>query len=95
MSTEIVSASDIRWLIAVRDFNKNYENWEKDPLKANISTELFTRIDLLFQTIRRAIDTRSYTPENRMKVYQQIEMLSFLSGFADVELGKSPDQLFL
>ena len=95
MADSTLSSSDVEWLIATRDFNKNYDNWINDPLKKYISNQLYIRIDISFRTIRRAIDTRNFSPEGRLRVYRQIEALSFLTGMAEVELGKHPDQLFL
>jgi len=90
-----LSNSDIYWLICIDRFSKNEKQWDTEPLKNLVSPNLILRIDLLFKVMRRFLNTVQYTRPNREKFFKQSETLSFLLGMATIEMGGSPEHLFL
>jgi len=90
-----LNQEDIMWLIAVNRFNGYYQAWVENPNKHRIPPALLERLDLVYRVIKRMLETLTPTAQNRERVHTQFLLLSFLSGFAEVELGASPEGLFL
>ena len=93
----VLTESDVHWLDTLDKFNKNYQNWEtdKEANKHFLTPQLYQRIDIVFQLIKRILQNYPPTEQNRAKVYKQIEVLSFLLGFAAAELGQPLENLTL
>ena len=90
-----LTEDDVMWLIAVNRFNGYYQAWINNPNKHRIPPALLERLDLVYRVIKRMLETLTPNAQNRNRIHTQFLLLSFLSGFAEVELGAPPEQLFL
>ena len=61
--------------------------WATEPKKWMLTSKNMEIINLWFAILRRFLDTKPDTEINRSKFVDKIELLSFLLGFAQVEMG--------
>ena len=87
-----LTKSDVDWLITLNSFSQSEKQW----LNRNLLHEKIRQsIDIHFQVIKRSIEMKPHTPENREKILRKIEHLSFLMGIAESEMGNPIDQITL
>ena len=88
-----LSESDVHWLLTMDRFKKTERQWESCSEKHLITPDLCQRIELLFQVLRRFLNSVPHTSENRCKYYKQAITLSFLMTKAELEMGTPVENL--
>ena len=88
-----LTEGDVHWLRTIDSFKKSEQDWLSCSKKHLITPDLCHRIDLLYQVLRRFLDSVTYTSENRCKFYKQLLGLSFLMTKAQLEMGISSDDI--
>ena len=88
-----LSAADVMWLIVREKFAQREQKWNNDERRHLLSNELFMKIDIQIRVLRRFIDSVPYTAFNRSRAYAKLELLSFLLGFAEAQMGTPEEQL--
>ncbi len=90
-----LTKSDVDWLITLNSFSQSEKQWLNDPNRNLLHEKIRQSIDIHFQVIKRTIEMKPHTPENREKILRKIEHLSFLMGIAESEMGNPIDQITL
>lgn len=85
--------SDIRWLLALNQFKINRDKWINNPNRHLVNKNLVLHLDTLYEVISRFIKSSPHDNSLRRKVFKKLEMLSFLAGSAEVEMGVPANRL--
>jgi hypothetical protein len=80
-------SEDERWRNILDQFSYCEQCWASDPDKERLTPENVEIIDLWFRVLRRFLDTKPHTMINRAKFLDKLDLLSFLLGFAQMEMG--------
>jgi hypothetical protein len=87
MSQREEEEEEKRWKEIVDRFVYCEYCWATEPNKWMLTSSNVEIIELWFRVLRRFLDTKRDTEINRSKFFDKIELLSFLLGFAQEQMG--------